>query len=345
MKRLDLALPGPLDRRTGGTIYDRRVVEGLRAAGWEVVVHEMPGTYPFVDAAARSSAAGVLARGRLPLVIDGLALPAFDLAKAGCPVIALVHHPLAEETGLSPADAATLRRSERACLAKVAGIIVTSPFTARALVADYAVPAGKVAVVPPGVDPMPRGLRPGRPGTVRLLSVAAIVPRKGHRMLFEALADMADLSWELTCIGATDRDPALAAGLQRFLAEAGLADRVTLAGEVSDEAVATAYGAADVFVHPAHYEGYGMALGEALRAGLPIVAARGGAIPETVPEAAALLVPPGDVAALRAALRRMVGDPGLRAGLARAAAAAGDRLPTWDDTARAFAAAVRRFAS
>ncbi|BBK43265.1 glycosyl transferase [Allostella vacuolata] len=344
--RLDLALPGRLDRRTGGTIYDRRIVLGLRRFGWQVAVHEMAGTYPFADDAARAAAAGILGRCGSPLLVDGLALPAFDLAARppGCRIIALVHHPLAEETGLSPADAARLRRAERADLARVDGIIVTSPFTARALRDGYGVPADRLRAVPPGVDPVPPRAPDARPGPVRLLSVAAFVPRKGHRELFAALAPLAGEPWRMTCIGALDRDPALVADLRRQLVDAGLAGRVELAGEVGDAALAAAYGAADVFVHPAHYEGYGMALSEALRAGLPIVAVAGGAVPETVPADAGLLVPPGDVAALAAALRRIVGDPAARCALTRAAAGHGAALPDWDVAARQFADAVGAFA-
>lgn len=70
------------------------------------------------------------------------------------------------------------------------------------------------------------------------------------------------------------------------VAAAGLGDRVRFAGEVDEAALADARRSADLFVHPAHYEGYGMALAEALRAGLPVIAAAGGAVAETVPEAA-----------------------------------------------------------
>ncbi|BBK32929.1 glycosyl transferase family 4 [Stella humosa] len=347
--RLDLALPGRLDRRTGGTIYDRRIVEGLRGQGWRVTVHEMAGSYPMVDSAARAAAAAVRARAAGPLVIDGLALPAFglgaDAATDGPPVIALIHHPLAEETGLAGDVAAALRAAERADLARVAGIVVTSPFTARTLQAEYGVAPDRVVAVPPGVDPMPQRRPRADGGPVRLLSVAALVPRKGHALLFAALAGLADLPWELTCIGATDRDPALTAGLREQLAASGLAGRVTLAGEASDAAVAEAYRAADLFVHSAVYEGYGMALSEALRAGLPIVAVGGGAVPDTVPADAGLLVPPGDAAAMADALRRAIGDQALRARLTAAAGAAGAALPGWDDAARAFGRAVLRFAA
>lgn len=347
MNRLDLALPGPLDRRTGGTIYDRRIVEGLRALGWDVAVHEMAGTYPLADQAARDAAAAVRAAVRgAPLVVDGLALPAFELDRGAATegMIALVHHPLAQETGLAPGLADRLRQDERAALARVAGIIVTSPFTRCTLCEEYGVPDDRVVAVPPGVDLLP-GPRPVHaPGPVRLLSVAALVPRKGHLLLVDALAGMANLDWQLTCIGATDRDPELTAELAVRVAAAGLAGRIRFAGEVDEAALAAARLHADLFVHPALYEGYGMALSEALRAGLPIVAAAGGAVSDTVPAAAGLLVPPGDGPALAAALRRAIGDAALRRRLAAGATAAGAALPDWPTAARQFAAAVARLA-
>jgi glycosyltransferase involved in cell wall biosynthesis len=90
------------------------------------------------------------------------------------------------------------------------------------------------------------------------------------------------------------------------------------------------------------YEGYGMVLAEALAHGLPIVATRAGAAAETVPDVAALKVEPGDVAALAAALRRMIGDAALRHRLADNSWSAGQRLPQWLDTARRIAHVVER---
>jgi glycosyltransferase involved in cell wall biosynthesis len=74
--------------------------------------------------------------------------------------------------------------------------------------------------------------------------------------------------------------------------------------------------------------------------GLPVVATTGGAIPELVPDSAGLLVPPGDVAALAGALRRLIADAPLRARLAAGAAAV--VLPSWDETVDLWRAAAER---
>ena len=119
------------------------------------------------------------------------------------------------------------------------------------------------------------------------------MPRKGHLTLVEALAHVADRPWRLTCYGSLDRDPDLVVALRRRIAEYGLAERTTLAGAVDDATLQAAFADAEVLVHPAYYEGYGMVLAEAIAHGLPIVATGGGAVPETVPAGAGILVAAG----------------------------------------------------
>ncbi|MGE0723129.1 MAG: glycosyltransferase family 4 protein [Alphaproteobacteria bacterium] len=346
MRTLDFALPGPIGRRTGGTIYDRRIVEGLRARGWHVRVHELGGAHPMADAAAVGAAEAALAAAGRPLVIDGLALPAFRLAARGsrdAGIVALVHHPLAEEAGLAPEIADALRLGERADLARVGGAIVTSGFTRGVLIRDFAVPADRVIAVPPGVDPAGgRGRPTSPPGPVRMLSIAALVPRKGHRHLIEALQPLARSSWYLTCIGSDRRDPSVTNDIRNLLQDSRLEEKVELLGEVDDASVGRHLAAADLFVHAAVYEGYGMAVAEALRAGVPVVAVAGGAIPEVVPPEAGLLCPPGDVAALTRALAAVIDDPDRRRALAAGAAAAGALLPDWQSAADRFAEALGR---
>jgi glycosyltransferase involved in cell wall biosynthesis len=159
--------------------------------------------------------------------------------------------------------------------------------------------------------------------------------------LVEALVGLADLDWRLTIAGALDRDPAEAARLRAAIAASGLEERIALPGSVDATALETLYAFADAFASPSLFEGYGMALAEALARGLPLVASTGGAAIDTVPDTAALKVPPGDVGALREALRAMIADGDLRRACADAAWAAGQRLPRWRDTARAVAGVMR----
>jgi glycosyltransferase involved in cell wall biosynthesis len=127
--------------------------------------------------------------------------------------------------------------------------------------------------------------------------------------------------------------------------ETGLGHRVTLLGAVDQQRLAELYAKADIFVMSSLYEGYGMVLGEAMARGLPIVCTTGGAAAETAPDAAAIKVPPGDEAALSAAIGRLLDDQGLRARTADAAWAAAQGLPRWEDTARRIANVIKGLGS
>jgi len=342
--RIVLALPGPLDRASGGTAYDRRVAAGLAAHGWAVELCALDGAFPEPDGAARRAAAAAVARAREEdalLVIDGLALPAFDPIPLPTPV-AVIHHPLADETGLAPERAAAFAAREQGQLAAMRGIVVASAFIQDRLVRLYDVDPARIRVASPGVDRAP-GRAPRAAGPPRLVTVGALVPRKGHDVLVAALARLADRPWRLACIGSVMADPAWAADIREAIQCNGLADRIEILPELTDGAVRDRLSGSDLFVLPSWYEGYGMALAEALAHGLPVVATTGGAVPGTVPAGAGVLVPPGDAVALAAALARLLDDPAALAAAAAVARAAGAALPGWHDTAAAFAAALADF--
>jgi glycosyltransferase involved in cell wall biosynthesis len=345
---LAFLVPGRIDQLTGGYIFDRRIVEGLRARGRPVAIVELAGRYPDADAQARRSVAAALAA--LPdgavAVIDGLALlgTAECLATAArrLRLVAFVHHPLASETGLDATMSERFARLEAALLRQLRGIICPSEETAAAL-RRYGVPPGRIVIVAPGTDkPDAAALAPPLQTGLRLLSVASITPRKGHLVLVSALSTLRDLAWQLRCVGSLTRDPAAAAALRRGIAESGIGERVTLLGECAPAVLAAEYWAADCFVLPSFHEGYGMVFAEAMAHGLPIVAARAGAVPGTVPEGAGLLVPPGDVPALAAALRRIIVDGALRRRLAAGAREAAAALPDWPQSVARWAAALDR---
>ena len=349
VKQFAFAVPGDLATPTGGYAYDRRILEELKGLGWQIDVLDLGEGFPRPSAERKADARQRLAdvpAGR-PLVIDGLAygvLPetAEELRERN-PLVALVHHPLALETGLSPADAEALFKSEQAALAASRGIIVTSPSTEQILLDDYDVPGDTITVARPGTDP--GTLAPGSSdGVVRLISIGAVVPRKGFDVLMAALAKLPDLPWRLAIAGDLTREPAAAAQLHADIQQHGLADRVELLGVMPQDRVAALYAGADIFVLASRFEGYGMAFAEALAHGLPVVGTTAGAIPDTVPPEAGVLVEPNDVNALVRALRMVIENPDERRWFAAGARAAGEKLPTWQESAKRFASAIEALA-
>jgi len=323
VRRFVFAVPGDLATPTGGYAYDRRMIAELGYLGWQIDFLNLGEGFPWPDEATRITARTQLLAtpaGR-SIVVDGLALgvlpeTASQLAGRN-PLLALVHHPLALEWGLSVEQADALRASERAALAAVQGVVVARPGSDRVPVAQGS-----------------------QDGVVRLLSVGAVVPRKGFDVLIAALAMLTDLSWRLMIAGDRTRDRNAAAWLDADIARHALGKRIAVLGAVSPQRLAALYAEADAFVLASHFEGYGMAYAEAVAHGLPVIGTSAGAIPETVPRDAGLLVDPGDIPALAQAMRRVIGDADLRRDLASAARAAAPRLPAWRHSAEIFARAV-----
>lgn len=348
MRRVVFAVPGSLATPTGGYAYDARIIGELTALGWDVEFLDIGCGFPRPSAAIRAAARARFAAipPGLPVVIDGLALGVLPEVAAALAashaLVALVHHPLALETGVSAVEAGTLRESERLALAHARHVIVTSPSTARALVSGYDVPADRITVAPPGTDRATRA-RGSAGGGVALLAVGSLVPRKGYDVLLAALATLGDLAWRLTVVG-DRRDAATAAQVEADIAALRLIGRVVLEGPVAQPRLGELYDAADVFVLASRHEGYGMAFAEAIAHGVPVIGTTAGAIPDTVAPGAGILVPPDDCAALAAALRRVIARPEERAHLAAGAWAAAGRLPTWRDSAQAFAQAIEAMA-
>jgi glycosyltransferase involved in cell wall biosynthesis len=343
------AIPGDIATPTGGYRYDREVLARAPAHGVTFRHLQLPGSFPFPSGADLLATAAAMTS--LPaetiVLVDGLAYGAFAesiCASMKCRTIALVHHPLADESGLAPEHAMALRHSEKAALHHARAVIVTSPATRRSLAHTYEVPADLIRVAEPGTERADRATGSGGSEPV-ILAVGAVSQRKGYDIMAEALAELAGLSWRMIIAGATDRAPDAYAAARATIDRHGLGSRITFAGSVSDADLAGLYRQADLFVMPSLYEGYGMVLAEAMARGLAIVATTGGAAAETVPDGAALKVPPGDPAALAMAIRRALGDGELRRELRQASWAAGQALPAWDDTARIVAGVVRDIAA
>jgi glycosyltransferase involved in cell wall biosynthesis len=155
-----------------------------------------------------------------------------------------------------------------------------------------------------------------------------VTPGKGHDVLVDALARVADLSWHCTCVGSLTRDAAWADEVRRDAREL----RVDFRGPLTRAELDRAYAAADLLVLASHAETYGMVVTEALAHGVPVVATDVGGVSEALGDGG-LLVPPGDPVALGAALRAWLGDADLRARLRAAARERRATLRPWAETA------------
>ena len=330
------AIPGDISTLTGGYIYERRLLEGLREIGHDMRHIELAAAFPDPDTAAMSDAVERLAavEPERALIVDGLVYGSIEtagLARVRAPIVAMIHHPLAYESGLSAARRDHLHRTERDNLALATHVLVPSPHTAEILTSHYSVPVERITIARPGTD------RPtGRQAPVvpqLILSVGIQLPRKGHDVLLNALAQIAHLDWQAVIVGSA-HDLPHAAELEALRQSFGLAERVRIAGRVSREELEQLYAAASIFALATRYEGYGIVFDEALAHGLPIVSCRTGAVPDTVPADAGLLVPPDAPELFADALASLLRDPRHRNQHANASSRAGKALPGWLDTAR-----------
>jgi glycosyltransferase involved in cell wall biosynthesis len=333
-------------RPSGGNTFDRRVCRGLAAAGWSVHVHAVAGSWPQPDAPSYAALAGAVRR--IPdgavVLLDGLVAstaPEILVPESGrLRLVALVHMPL----GQSMTDA---RPSEGAVLSAAASVVTTSAWARRALLELYSLPGDRVHVAEPGVDAA--DLAPGTETAGALLSVAAVIPGKGHDLLLDALALLARLRWHCLCVGSLERDPTFAEGLRRRLQGGELDNRVRFSGPQTGASLARSYGSADLLVLPSRAETYGMVITEALARGLPVVATEVGGVAEALGHAAdgtrpGLLVPPDDPVALRDALGAWLVDADLRRRLRRAARERRASLSRWSTTTSVLADVLVRAA-
>jgi glycosyltransferase involved in cell wall biosynthesis len=347
--RVHVVVPAGFDnpgQPTGGNIYDRRVCAGLAEAGWEVLVATVAAAWPVPGSDARAGLARIVSAipdGEIVL-IDGLvASPtaAQLLPHAGrIRMTVLLHMPLA--TALDTHHDAGAERSERAVLRAAAGVVVTSEWTRQHVLTRYAIPAGRVHVARPGVD---RVAVPARPVRGHLICVGVLGRHKGQDLLVEALAELADRDWHCVLAGSLDRDPGFVEQLRTRITRFGYDHRVRLSGVLTGAALSHAYATADLLVAPSRSETYGMTVTEALAHGLPVIAAAVGGLPEALGSTAdgtrpGQLIPPGDPAALAAALGDWLGDERHRHRLRAAARQRRSTLRGWEQTTREIANAL-----
>jgi glycosyltransferase involved in cell wall biosynthesis len=336
--RVAWVIYGSLDQVSGGYIYDRLVVEQLRALGDRVTIVSLEpngGSLP----ALGSNDYDVVVGDELCFRELG---PMFRGAPAGLRRVLLIHHLTAWEHAPG-ASRDQLLALEKAAIDAADACIVTSRVSAARLQLEHL--TRQALVAEPGADRFERPASAGQEPSgalLRLLFVGNILPRKRVLELARAFAELSSQHAELVLVGA-ELSPGYAEEVRTVIARAQVTGRVQWLGSLDAAGVAAQLALADVLVLPSALEGYGMVLSEALWSGLPIIAARVGAAEELVSRTSAgLLYEPDDARGLGAALASFVADRDLRSTLRRAAGLSSERLPRWKDTALAVRATLSK---
>lgn len=338
-------VPGDPNQNTGGYRYVRQLAAALNESGQPARLVGLEGRFPRPDQVALNAMEHELAT--LPdgatVILDGLAMSAMPEVLARHSerliLVGLVHHPLADEAGLSPDEQDWFFNAEKQALTCVGTVITTSRYTARRL-RDFGVTGERIVTAEPAVDDGVFAVgdsRSGQSGSSaeppRLLYVAHLSERKAQHQLLQSLAALKKLGWHCTLAGSATRSPAYGERIRSLISELGLQARVTLTGELDEPALLTAYQNADLFVFPSTYEGYGMVVDEALAAGLPVLSSDGGALADTADKPGAVTFAAGDAQALEYELKRLLTDSKALSELRQAAMAGRRSLRRWADVA------------
>ncbi len=355
--RIGFLIYGSLDTLTGGYLYDRILVQGLTRLGHEVEVISLtfgPYLRRLVLGVSPSLYRRLLA-GRFDILIqDELCHPSLFLInqrlrrQAGPPLVALVHHVLCREPRHRWHNM-LLAVAERCFLSSVDGFIHNSETTRRTVAAlvDHhrpqviAYPAGDRFASPLSVEAI--SSRAHRPGPLKLLFLGNVTPRKGLLPLLKALAGVNRNVWHLSIVGGLDFDTAHAARAGQLSRQLGLSDVVRFLGPLSNNELVEILSASHLFCMPYAYEGFGIAILEAMAFGLPAIGCRDGGAVETIRQGTnGFLLAPGDLAGLAPLLTTLHRDRGLLLRLALAARETYIGSPTWQDGVTAIDSFLRK---
>ncbi len=358
--RIGFMIYGSLDTMTGGYLYDAYIVRGLKKRGHDVEVVSLPSTpYPqkvllgFSPTLPRR----LLDKNFDVLIQDELCHPTLwrvnqTLGQRGGPLlVALVHHIFSQEQRNFWYNKA-LSFIEHRFLSSVDGFIHNS-VTTRNVVASLishtkpevvAYPAGNRLICELTEDDIIK--RSKRPGPLELLFLGNVIPRKGLIALLETLQKLDEHLWRLTVVGGTDFDPAHTQKVRELIGRLGLESSVNFIGFLEDDELVEVLKASHLFCMPYAYEGFGMAMLEAMSFGLPPVSSSAGAAGETVLHGKnGFLVAPEDGQTVREIITELYHD---RSKLVKHATAARSTFlgsPDWQDGAEKIDKFVRELAS
>src|SRR5581483_108978 len=252
----------------------------------------------------------------------------------------------------NPSDLRQLRLRVPLTLRRAAAVLTGSEFCKRDIARRYGVPSEKIVVAPYAADPIFRPIEDAaRLDEVRtryatgpryILFVGVLKPNKNVKTLVEAYVRLRQADRVRHRLVLVGQQELLYGEMFARAREAGMAGDLVFTGRVSDQDLVALYNAADLFVQPSLFEGFGLPSLEAMACGTPVVTSTAAAIPEMVGDAA-LTVDPLDVEALAGAIATVLDDEALRR---RMAARSIERAAmfSWETAARAALGVYQRVA-
>jgi glycosyltransferase involved in cell wall biosynthesis len=338
------------ERPTGGNVYNRALIAELRTLGIDVRLQKLAGPWPDGDASTHLALARAL-RSTPACLVDGIvACGSPDVVAAavesGHSITIVVHLPLSEEYGIEPARRQRYALLESRAVHAASGVLCSSRWAAGELNSRYG--RGDVGIAVPGVTPAAAAPGSQDPGPPHFLGVASLTPTKDQLTLVRALAQLADLSWTADLVGSDRVDANYAAQVRAEIAEAGLAKRIMVPGELVGHALDQTWEVADLLLLTSRVETYGLVVTEALARGIPAIVSAGTGAVEALQEGGTTTETPGtavraaDPESLAAVLRSWLTEPVLRRSWRQAALARRDTLRGWQQTAEAVMTYLNR---
>jgi glycosyltransferase involved in cell wall biosynthesis len=360
--RFGLVIYGSLDVLSGGYLYDRRLVERLRARGHSVQIIARPwrsyarrvldNLSPAWRAALKDAPVDVLLQDEL----NHPSLAGVNGALRGRnhpPIVSIVHHLRADEQRPAWQNAIT-RWVERRYLASVDGFIFNSHTTRRAVQTllgaggepppatptdtqpPAALPPWRVAypagdALSPGITSPEIAARAAQPGPLRLVFVGNWMARKGLHTLLHALLRLPADAYRLEVVGDDEFDPAYSRRIRRIWAGSPtLQAAARLRHRLPDAELRQVLRQAHVLVVPSQYEGFGIVYLEGMGYGLPAIAGAAGGASEIITHGVdGFLTPPEDPAQLAHLIDQLHRDRALLERMALAAHQRYLRHPSW----------------
>lgn len=347
--RILFVMLGKKDFRSGGYIFNFRMVEYLRNIDYNVrVIHfrTVPKGLPEHWFKASRYVCSTAAEFKPNLIVASKSyqyLPLLRLRNmfTGVPVLYLMHH--MEWKDRRNRIKSTLYRLYVRWLLGMADKVWTNSRNSSVELQKAGISKKRIEILNPGFNKPKVKLpdRRDRSGPVKFVSVGCIAPRKAQKTLVEACSLFEKGTFTMEFVGSTESDPGYTATIRKAITELGMEDSIRLTGKLDAGELTEKLLNADVMVHSARWEAFGISVAEGMWLGLPVIASNVAALPELVRNGVnGLLVEPDSVSGFSDAMEFMIRNEEQRIEMGSRSREIAATMNDWHETEKQFAELV-----